>query len=128
VNSSLTNWDELVDEVSRDRRSGKRLQLSFVIEITGFDRTGRLFTERTKTVDISEFGCRFDLHTPVKTGNVVALRLLPPSKESLPKGKPSLFEVMWSVSQRGGWTVGTRKVQNDEMWNVVTFPPTDKSS
>ena len=49
MKDSLTDWNELVNEITVDRRSGKRLRLNFSIEITGFDRTGRFFTERTKT-------------------------------------------------------------------------------
>jgi hypothetical protein len=128
VNRTLTDWKELVKEISLDRRSGKRLRLNFLIEIVGFDPTGRLFTEQTKTLDISEFGCRFDLHTPVRSGNVLALRLLPPAKSTLPEGNPLLFEVIWSVSRRTGWTVGTRKLQDDKMWKVVTFPLANQSS
>ena len=127
MKSSLTNWKELVNEITVDRRSGKRLRLNFSIEITGFDRTGRLFTERTRTQDISEIGCRFDLHTLVEPGNVIAIKLLPPGKAALPEEKPLLFEIIWTITRTIGWTVGTRKLQDDRIWKV-TFPPANQSS
>ena len=127
MKDSLTDWNELVNEISVDRRSGKRLRLNFPIEITGFDRAGRFFTEQTKTADISEIGCRFDLLTPVESGNVVAIKLLPPGKATLPEEKPLLFEVVWTVARTIGWTVGTRKLQGDKIWKV-TFPPANQSS
>jgi len=127
VKDSLTNWKELVDEISVDRRSGKRIRLNFSIEITGFDRTGRLFTERTRTQDISEIGCRFDLLTPVERGNVIAIKLLPPGEAALPEEKPLLFEIIWTVTRAIGWTVGARKLQDDKIWKV-TFPPANQPS
>jgi hypothetical protein len=127
VNDSLTDWNELVNQITVDRRSGKRLRLNFSIEITGFDRSGRLFTERTRTEDISEIGCRFDLLTPVERGNVVAIKLLPPGKATLPEEKSLLFEIIWTVARTIGWTVGTRKLQGDKIWKV-TFPPANQSS
>jgi hypothetical protein len=127
VKDSLTNWKELVDEISEDRRSGKRIRLNFSIEITGFDRAGRLFVERTRTQDISEIGCRFDLLTPVERGNVIAIKLLPPGKAALPEEKPLLFEIMWTAARAIGLTVGARKLQDDKIWKV-TFPPANQSS
>jgi hypothetical protein len=127
VKDSRTNWHELAIQVATDRRSGKRLRLNFSIEVTGLDRTGRFFTERTKTGDISKTGCRFDLRTPVKRGDVVAIKLLPPRKAKLPEERPLLFEIVWAVSRKTGWTVGTRKLQDDNIWKVI-FPPANQSS
>ena len=127
MKESLTNWKELVNEIAVDRRSGKRLRLNFLIEVTGFGRTGRLFTERTRTHDISEIGCRFDLLTPVERGSVIAIKLLPPGKAALPEEKPWLFEIMWTVTRAIGWTVGARKLQDDKIWKV-SFPPANQSS
>lgn len=127
MKDSLTVWKELVNEISLDRRSGKRLRLNYSIEITGFDQSGRLFTERTRTADISEFGCRFDLLTLVERGSVLAIKLLPPGNTTLPEGKPLLFEIMWIVSREDGWTLGARKLQGDKMWKV-SFPPGNQSS
>jgi hypothetical protein len=121
VKDSLTNWDEMVNEIVVDRRSGKRLHLNFSIRITGFDQIGHPFTERTRTEDISETGCRFDLLTPVKRGSVVTIELLLPSNIKLPEEKPGLFEIVWTVARTIGWTVGTRKLIGDKIWKV-TFP------
>ena len=52
----LTEWELLSREVMQDRRKGKRVCLTFPIEVSGFDRSGRLFSERTVTQDISEAG------------------------------------------------------------------------
>ncbi len=117
----------MVSEISVDRRSGRRLRLKFSIEVTGLDRAGRLFIERTTTQDISEVGCRFDLYTPVECGNVVAIKLLPPRKVTLPEQKPLLFEIVWAVSRTRGWTVGTRKLESDNIWKVI-FPPANPNS
>jgi hypothetical protein len=127
VKDSLTNWEELVNEITVDRRSGKRLWLNYSIEVTGIDRSGRLFTEQTKTQDVSELGCRFSLLTAVEPGNIVAIKLLPSGKATVPEEKSLLFEVIWTVARTSGWTVGTRKLQNDKIWKL-TFPPAKKSS
>jgi len=121
----LTDWDKLSQEAQQDRRRGKRVPLTFPIEVSGFDRTARLFSERTKTSDISEVGCRFQVKTPLSRGDVVAIKLLTRGNEQSPTSKALLFQIAWVQRDPDGWTVGALKLQPENIWHVA-FPPTNQ--
>jgi len=118
----LTDWENLTLEAGEERRNGKRVPLTFPIEISGFDRTARLFSERTKTIDISEAGCRFRLKKELAPGDVVALKLLSRRDDHDPPSKPLLFRVIWVRQGPDGWTVGALNLQQEKIWHV-SFPP-----
>lgn len=120
---SLTDWAALSKQASQDRRKGKRLSLNFPVEVSGFDRTGRMFCERTTTLDISEAGCRFQLQTPLEREDVVAIKLLSP-RSNRHAAKPTLFRIIWVAREAEGWAVGALKLQQDNPWHV-TFPPSN---
>jgi len=116
-----TNWDQLSQLVENDRRKGKRVPLTFPVEVSGLDGAGRLFVEQTTTSEISEWGCRLKLKTRVVRGDVVAVRLLVKVKPSTEASEPVLFEIAWSEENRGEWLAGARKLQAAELWHV-SFP------
>ena len=117
-----TDWDRLSQEVREERRKGKRVPLTFPIEVAGFDRTARMFSERTRTTDISEAGCRFQLKTEVARGDVVAVKLVGRQSEQDPTNKSLLFRIIWVRQDPDGWTVGALKLQQEKIWHVH-FPP-----
>ncbi len=124
---TLTEWEKLSREVQQERRKGKRVPLTFPIEISGFDRTARLFSERTKTTDISEVGCRFlAKKTRLAPGDVVAIKLLSRGDEQSSASKPLLFQIIWVQRELEGWTVGALKLQPENIWHV-TFPPANQT-
>lgn len=110
-----------------DRRKAKRLFLYFPIEISGVDREGQPFLERTKTEDISEIGCRLDTKTQVRCGDVMEIKLMAPPGTLFPEEAPHQFEVMWVKPTKAGWSVGARKIQDGKIWKV-TFPPPKTST
>jgi hypothetical protein len=122
---TLTEWDKLSQEVQQDRRKGKRVPLTFPIEVSGFDHTARLFSERTKTTDISEVGCRFQMKRPLSPGDVVAIKLLSRRNEKSPASKPLLFQIMWVQREPDGWIAGALKLQPENIWHVA-FPPANQ--
>jgi len=117
-----TNWEELSAEASRDRRREKRIPLVFPIEVSGFDRNGRFFSERTITADVSEGGCRFQLKTEVERGSVVAIKLVSRHTNRLQPERPLLFKVSRVVEESNGWTLGAAKLQPESLW-CIAFPP-----
>jgi hypothetical protein len=120
-----TNWEELSNEASQDRRSERRILLSCPIEVSGFNNKGEFFTERTTTADISESGCRFQVKAQVETGAILALKLISRhNSETLPK-RPFLYEVARVTPERDGWTLGVVKLQPESIWCVL-FPGQDK--
>ena len=123
---SLTDWELLSREVMQDRRKGKRVCLTFPIEVSGFDRSGRLFSERTVTQDISEAGCRFRMKTKAERGDVVAIKLLSRRDGPGPLARPLLFQIMWIKREEEAWIAGALKLQPEDLWHM-SFPPGNQS-
>ncbi len=122
---TLTDWEKLSQEASQDRRRGKRVALTYSIEVAGFDRSGRLFTECTSTWDVSEDGCSFRLKTPLQRGDVVAIKLVT-RKRTDPAGNRSLlFQISWIVQERDGWKAGAMKLQPESIWHAA-FPQKER--
>jgi hypothetical protein len=121
----LTDWEALSLEVMQDRRKGKRVPLAFPIEVSGFDRTGHLFAERTMTSNISKNGCGFLVKTPLHRGDVVAIKLIGRQDGHSPASKPLLFQIMWSTRTAAGWRAGALRLQPEGLWPVA-FPASNQ--
>jgi hypothetical protein len=107
--------------VHDNRRREERLSVSIPVEITGIDRVGHLFTERTLVEDVTEIGCRFNTRTQMLCGEIVAVKPLEPGKKSMTHEQLQLFEIVWAAHHRAGCTVGARKLQGEKLANVK-FP------
>jgi hypothetical protein len=118
----VTDWEILSQEVTRDRRKGKRVNLRFPIEVSGFNPQGVLFAENTETTDISESGCRFTLEESVVRGDVVAIKLRNRQGEDHDAARAELFQIIWRAQDGDLWLVGALKLRNDKFWEV-SFPP-----
>jgi hypothetical protein len=121
MNLPRTNWQELSREANKDRRRENRVALTFPIEVCGFNRFGRFFTERTTTHDISDGGCKFRLRTEIETEAVLAIRVIARRNGKEIDSRPTLFQVMWLEKKPEGWTLGTMKLQPVALW-PVEFP------
>jgi hypothetical protein len=53
-------------EPTRQPRREQRIASAFRVEVCGFNRHGRFFTERTLTSNISDGGCQLSLHVEVE--------------------------------------------------------------
>lgn len=105
-----------------DRRKGRRVPISFAIEVSGFDAAGHMFREVTVTTDISEHGCRFDLLRELHRGDVIAIQRVLRGGNRQEDSKPLLFEAVWAYASNHGWTIGASKLQSENIWQVA-FPP-----
>ncbi len=123
---NLTEWAELTKLVMEDRRKGKRVPLAFPIEVSGFDRNGRHFSETTKTFDISEAGCRFHIKERLEPGDVVAIKLITRGNGLAPASKALLFQIAWVKPETDGWAAGALKLQPENIWHM-SFPPGNQS-
>jgi hypothetical protein len=119
--SPRTNWEELSREANKDRRRESRVALTFPIEVCGFNRLGRFFTERTTTSDISDGGCKFRLRTEIEREAVLAIRVIARRNGKEIDFRPTLFQVMWLEKRPEGWMMGTMKLQRVALW-PVEFP------
>lgn len=110
-------WQELSHVAHQDRRSEKRLALVFPIEICGLDAANEFFSERSRTWDVSERGCRFTLRSQVNEGTVLAIRVLHRDSER-PVSELVLFQVEWVRPESGRWLVGASSLQDRAVWNL----------
>ncbi len=117
-----TNWEELSSQTGTDRRRGKRLPLVFPIEVSGSTSDGRMFSEKTKTLDISDRGCRFALERELQRGEDIGIKLQSRDGPRSPAAKALLFRVAWCTRIGACWQVGVLKLQPENIWHVA-FPP-----
>lgn len=113
-------WEELNSMIGEDRRKERRIPLTFPVEVNGFDRQGRYFSERTATTDVSEWGCRLQLVAEVEPGTVVALRIVSRAPDSGVR-RALLFQIVWVEWSDGLNAVGAAKLQSENIWNMA-FP------
>ena len=118
---TATNWQELSDAARRDRRLEKRVSLVFPIEISGLDLAGGFFSERSRTWNISERGCRFALRTELRPGSIVAIRVINREPKDGPGSKALLYQIEWVRKEEGRWVMGASSMQGRGLWNVA-FP------
>jgi hypothetical protein len=101
-----------------ERRREPRKPLALPIGVSGFDRNGRFFTERTATLDVSSLGCRFPLRAELGKDSVVAIRLLRTGDSLESDSPPVLFRLAWVTQTEQGWTLGAEQLQPDQPWSV----------
>lgn len=110
----------------RAKQRESRISLRFLIEVCGFDRFGKFFTERSETSNVSRRGCRFSLKTEVAPESVVAIRVLQ-SKSPQGTTSPSLFQVAHTEKAQEGWHAGASTLQPGDIW-AVDFAALDHAS
>lgn len=101
-----------------ERRREVRADLKFPVEVCGFDRGGRFFSEKTATSDVSDGGCKMHLRTEVDKGSVLAVRVITRRFGLEVDARPMLFQVNWIRAAANGWDVGVAKLQPGKLWNV----------
>lgn len=121
------NPDKPSTVVNGERRREDRLSVNITVEITGIDRAGHLFHERTFVENVTDVGCRFDARTQLQCGDIVAVKPLEPGEKIMAYEQPQLFEVMWAARRGTSCTVGTRKLQGEKL-ATVKFPPPNCSA
>jgi hypothetical protein len=118
-----SNLSSALAELGSQRAERIASQLS--IEVCGFDRCGRFFTERSETCDVSDAGCKFYLRTEVEREAVVALRVIKRSDRRRSVAAPVLFQVAHMERGSSGWTLGAWKLRAEDSWPVPGVPARD---
>jgi hypothetical protein len=101
-----------------ERRREVRADPKFPVEVCGFDRGGRFFSEKTATSDVSDGGCKMHLRTEVDKSSVLAIRVITRRFGLEVDARPMLFQVNWIRAAANGWDVGVAKLQPGKIWNV----------
>lgn len=112
-----------------ERRREYRETRSVPVEISGFDVRARFFTERTKTLDVSDSGCRFELRVEIEKHSAISVRVIRRRNGMMMDDPPVLFRVVWVRHTHAGWMVAGTKLQPVRLW-TVGFPvePADENS
>jgi hypothetical protein len=121
-----SNLSSALAELGSQRAERIASQLS--IEVCGFDRCGRFFTERSETCDVSDAGCKFYLRTEVEREAVVALRVIKRSDRRRSVAAPVLFQVAHMERGSSGWTLGAWKLRAEDSWPVPGVPARDAAA
>lgn len=95
-----------------------RYNVPFEIEISGVDRNGKVFRERTLTEDVSEWGCGFLLSVELKTDDMIALRVTSGDPKESAERQASLFQVRHVEREKGGWRIGAWKMDAQDVWGI----------
>jgi hypothetical protein len=118
----LADPTELATDTNKDRRRQPRNNTKYPIEVCGFSRQGRYFTERTFTVDVSDGGCRLRLRNEVEKGSVVAIRVITRRHGQESDARPVLFHVNWFQAMSTNCTLGVSKLQAGAPWCASLLP------
>jgi hypothetical protein len=86
--------DPSVQSYSPERRE-PRYPLSIDLEVTGTDSDGRRFCERTRTVEVSNWGCLFLISVAVPTASMVTLHVIGKQPHCIPYAPPVKYLVAY---------------------------------
>ena len=117
---------DILHSAGRPKQRESRISLRFLIEVCGFDRFGKFFTERSETSNVSRHGCRFSLKTEIVPDTVVAIRVMRSKGPESPTS-PSLFQVIHAEPARDGWHAGASTLQPGDVW-AVDFAALDRGT
>ena len=123
IAAHLAESELQVSERTRQPRREQRIASAFRVEVCGFNRHGRFFTERTLTSNISDGGCQLSLHVEVEKDSIVALRVIERRNGCELDSRPALFQVKRMVPQASGWTLGVSKLQPVPIWGAEGAQP-----
>lgn len=79
--------------LASNRRSEPRFALTFPIEVSGFERCGKYFVERTSCSEVGEGSCTFVLRADVACDGVLAIRCFHWQNSSVLESNPVLFQI-----------------------------------
>src|ERR1700676_2929357 len=98
-----------------ERRGDKRFLLHTWVQITGIDKSGLQFVERSRLEDIGDSGCRFSLRGAVPEGSVIEVMPLDQNGEIVLDEFRRLFVVIWVKRKGKRMTVDARSLREDEL-------------
>jgi len=104
-----------------ERRQGKRIPLSFQVEVSGIGPNGVPYCDHAAATDVSERGCQLHMSREVKPGDLLTLRVVRRKDAHAAQEAPFLYQAVWVQSSPGGWIAGLAALEPGNPWRV-TFP------
>ena len=110
-------------------RREPRFRLRFEIEICGFGPDSQPFRVRTFTLDVSEWGCRFEMPFRMEPNSVFSLQALKDDQGQQANCAAVTFQVVRAVEFKSRWEVAAWKIAADKVWPVElpAAPPEEPS-
>ncbi len=105
----------------RERRQGKRIPLSFHVEVSGIGRNGVPYCDHAAASDVSERGCQINLTREVKIGDVLTIRVVRRKDSGAEQEAPFLYQAVWVESSGSGWIAGLAALEPGNPWRI-SFP------
>jgi len=100
------------------KRRELRYKVSIPIEISGFDRAGNVFHERTVTKNVSEWGCGFLTSAELRVDDIIALQAVSAAPHEAMQTPRLMFQVVRVQPEEGRWFVGAWKMDVGSAWGV----------
>lgn len=104
-----------------ERRQGKRIPLTFHVEVSGLGQNGVPYCDHAAASDVSERGCQLHLTREVKTGDLLTIRVVRRKDAAADQEAPFLYSTVWVESSAGGWIAGLAALEPGNPWRI-NFP------
>ena len=121
--NSETEKRALEQQADDERRRERRLPAAIFVEVSGFDKRGRFFSEHTATTNISDHGCCFRLRQELAFDALLAIQPVVPVAET--SGQPVLYQIAWIEPMEHGAVVGVARLHGETTW-CVAFPASEE--
>ena len=104
-----------------ERRRGKRIPLSFHVEVSGIGCNGVPYCDHAAASDVSERGCQVHLTREVRPGDLLTIRVVRKKDAGADQEAPFLYQTIWVESSDGGWVAGLAALEPGNPWRI-NFP------
>ena len=105
----------------RERRRGKRIPLTFYVEVSGIGLNGVPYCDHAAASDVSDRGCQLHLAREVKPGDLLSIRVARQKDAGVEQDAPFLYQAVWVESSAGGWLAGLAALEPGNPWRI-NFP------
>jgi photoactive yellow protein len=106
-----------------DRRGKRwrepRYALTFAIEVSGIDSNRKPYCEETHTIDVSDWGCKFNLTRKLERYDLIVLRALGIQPFCNPIVAATVYVVARCKQEGGVWSVGASKIHAQQIWDLA---------
>jgi hypothetical protein len=103
----------------RSDRRERRSPLCVLLRILGFSTCGRIFSEFTRTTNISPSGCCVRLRTRPLADTTLALHVVSREDTASYYGAPLLYHVAWLRQQDQEWEIGLSALRDADLLQVA---------
>jgi hypothetical protein len=129
--SSKSDKHALLDETMASghlhARREPRIPMRLEIEVCGFSSDSNPFRVRTFTLDISDWGCRFEMPFRLDPNSIFTVQALKDDKGEPVETAPVMFQSVRALEFRDHWEIAAWKMAPDKVWpvDIPSAPPED---